>query len=78
MEIILTDIQLLALLICAILSYVAWKCRVPAVSVIPAIGFFIIGFDIYEASSDLLILGLFFTVAVVQFILAFNHSSGGH
>lgn len=73
MDFVLTDIQILAFIMCAALSFIAYKCRIPTIAVIPAIGFFILGFEIYEASEDLLILGLFFMVAVVQFILCFGH-----
>jgi len=41
---------------------------------VPAIGFFILGFEIYTASQDLLVLGLFYMTAVVQFVVCFGRS----
>ncbi len=76
MDIIITDIQILAMLICAALSFIAYKVRIPTIAVIPAIGFFILGFEIYTASEDLLILGLFFMLAVVQFVICFGAANG--
>lgn len=73
MEMIITDIQILSTIICAALSLVAWKARVPPVSIIPAIGFFVIGFQIYDASKDPLILGLYFFLAITQSVLCFGH-----
>jgi len=75
MEFILTDIQILGTLLCAVLSLVAYRLNIPPLAIIPAIGFFIIGFEIYSASEDLLILALYFTIAVVQFVICFGRSS---
>lgn len=75
MDIVLTDIQILALIMCAVLSYIAYRTRTPTISLIPAIGFFLLGFKIYEASEDLLILALFFMTAIVQFVLCFSHAT---
>ena len=74
MDLILTDIQILCILMCTALSFVSYKVRMPAIAVIPAIGFFILGFEIYSASQDLLILALFFMAAVVQFLVCFRSS----
>lgn len=74
MEMVLTDIQILACIICATLSFVAYKTKLPSIALIPSIGFFILGFEIYKASDDLLILGLFYMVSVVQFVLCFGHA----
>ena len=83
MDIIITDIQILAMLICAALSFIAYKVRIPTIAVIiitPVLvgrfGFFILGFEIYTASEDLLILGLFFMLAVVQFVICFGAANG--
>lgn len=75
MEFILTDIQILATIMCAALSFIAYRLNIPPLAIIPAIGFFIIGFEIYSASENLLILALFFITAVVQFVLCFGRSS---
>lgn len=72
MDMILTDVQILAVILCATLSLIAYKVRMPPIAVIPAIGFFVLGFEIYTASEDLLILGLFFMLAVVQFVICFE------
>ena len=72
MEIVLTDIQILATLICAVLSIIAYRTRIAPIAVIPAIGFFIIGFEIYTASENLLILALYYAVAIIQFVLCFG------
>lgn len=72
MDFVITDVQILGCIVCAVLSLIAYKCRYPSVAVIPAIGLFILGFEIYTASDDLLILGLFFMLAVVQFVICFD------
>jgi len=72
MEMVITDIQILCIAICTVLSFVAYKIRIPTLAVVPAVGFFILGFEIYTASQDLLVLGLFYLVAVVQFVLCFG------
>lgn len=77
LDTVITDLQLLSCLICAILSLVAYRVRIPSLAVVPAIGFFILGFELFNASHDLLILGLFYLVAVVQFVLAFGHARSG-
>lgn len=69
MEMIITDIQILELVICAVLAYVAYRTKQPAVALIPAIGLFVLGFQIYSASDDLLILALFYISAILQFVL---------
>ena len=69
---VITDIQVLCILMCAVLSFVAYRIRIPSLAVVPAIGFFILGFEIYTASQDLLVLGLFYLVAVIQFVLCFG------
>ena len=76
MDIILTDVQILAMLICGVLSLIAYKVRIPTIAVIPSVGFFVLGFEIYTASEDLLILGLFFMLAVVQFVICFGAANG--
>lgn len=72
MDLIITDVQVLCILMCAVLSFVAYKVRIPSLAVVPAIGFFVLGFEIYSASQDLLVLGLFYLTAVVQFVLCFG------
>lgn len=76
MELILTDIQILEILLCAALSFVSYKVRIPAIALIPAMGFFILGFQIYTASQDLLILALFYMGAIVQFMVCFRSKGG--
>lgn len=72
METVITDTQVLALIICAALSLAAYKCRMPPLALVPGIGFFILGYQIYDASGDALLLMLFFMVAVSQFILCYR------
>lgn len=72
MEMILTDIQILSILICGVLSLVSYKVRIPTIAVIPAVGFFLLGFEIYTASDNLLVLGLFIMTAIVQFVICFG------
>lgn len=67
MEMILTDIQLLEILICAVLSFVAYRTRIATIALVPSIGFFVLGFQLYDASQDIFILALFFLMAVVSF-----------
>ena len=69
MEMILTDIQILELMMCAVLSFVAYKVKMPSVALIPAIGLFVLGFQIYSSSDDLLILALFYITAILQFVI---------
>lgn len=71
-DLVITDVQVLCIIICAVLSFVAYRVRIPSLAIVPAIGFFVLGFEIYSASQDLLVLGLFYLVAVVQFVLAFR------
>ena len=73
MEMVLTDIQILGTIICFILSLVAYKVRIPSISIIPAIGLFVLGFQIYSASEDLLILGLYYFAAITQFVVCFGN-----
>lgn len=77
MELIITDIQILCIILCAALSLISYRTRLPPISVIPAIGFFVIGFQIYDASEDLLVLALFYMTAIVQFVVCFGHGSEG-
>lgn len=72
MDLILTDIQILGIIMCAVLSLVAYKCRMPPLSLVPGIGFFILGYQIFDASGDTLILMLFFLTAVSQFVLCYR------
>jgi len=74
MEMILTDVQIICIILCAALSFVAYKLKYPFLAAVPAIGFFILGFEIYTASQDLLVLGLFYMTAVVQFVVCFGRS----
>lgn len=74
MEMILTDVQILATLICAVFSFIAWKMRSPPIAIVPAIGFCYLGLQIYDASGDLMILGLYYFTASVQFLLSFGSS----
>lgn len=69
MEMLITDIQILEILLCAALSFVAYKTRMGSVALIPAIGLFILGFQIYSVSDDLLILALFYIAAILQFVI---------
>ena len=69
MEMIITDIQILEILMCGLLSFIAYKVKQPAVALIPAIGLFVLGFQIYSASDDLLILALFYITAILQFVI---------
>ena len=72
MEMILTDIQILAILLCLGLSLVAYKTRIAPLALVPSMGFFILGFQIYDASQDILILVLFFLTAITQFVVCFR------
>lgn len=72
MEMLLTDIQILALLLCLLMSYIAYRARSPAVSIVPCIGLFLLGFDIYSASDSFLLLGLLVTLAVSIFVICYS------
>ena len=70
----LTETQLLALLICAALAIIGYKVKQPGISLIAGIGLFILGFQIYDSSSDILLLGLMIMLAVSQFIITVSYS----
>lgn len=72
----LTESQILALIICAALAYIGYKVRQPGISLISGIGLFIVGFQIYQSSSDILLLGLMIMLAVTQFIITVSTSMG--
>ena len=72
----ITEIQILGLLICAVLSAIAYKTKQPPIALISSVGIFIIGFQIYSDSEDLLILGLCFVLAFVQFMICFPSRRG--
>ena len=72
MDMILTDIQILAILLCVGLSLVAYRTRIAPLALVPSIGVFILGFQIYGASEDILILVLFFMAAIAQFVVCFR------
>lgn len=72
MEIYLTDLQILGTLFCAVLFFIAWKLRLPMLAIIPSIGFFYLGLQIYDASEELLILGLYYFTAIVMFVICFG------
>lgn len=74
MEMILTDIQILAMLLCLGLSFVAYKTRMAPLALVPSMGFFILGFQIYGECHDILILVLFFMAAITQFVVCFRGS----
>lgn len=74
MEIIITDIQALALVACLIISYVAYRTRLPALSIVPTVALFIISFQLYTASEDPLIMLILWTCAVVAFIIPYRGS----
>jgi hypothetical protein len=73
---IFTETQLLALLICAALAIIGYKVKQPGISLISGIGLFILGFQIYQSSSDILLLGLMVMLAVSQFIITVSYSMG--
>ena len=70
----LTDTQILALIICAALAIIGYKVKQPGISLIAGVGLFILGFQIYSASSDILLLGLMIMLAVSQFIITVSYS----
>lgn len=72
MDMVLTDTQILAMLICAALTFVAFRVRMPTLALIPSVGFFILGYQIYDAAHDPLLLALFWVVAVVSFVICFR------
>lgn len=72
----LTDTQILALIICAALAIIGYKVKQPAISLIAGIGLFILGFQVYQSSSDILLLGLMIMLAVSQFIITVSYSMG--
>jgi hypothetical protein len=43
---------------------------------IAGIGLFILGFQVYQSSSDILLLGLMIMLAVSQFIITVSYSMG--
>lgn len=72
MELILTDIQILGMLMCAALAFIAYRVRIPPLAIVPSIGFYVIGFQIYDQSEDPLILVLFIMTAIVSFVICFR------
>lgn len=68
----ITDVQILAIIICSVMSYLAFKLRIPPLTLIPSAGFCIIGIQIYQEASDFLILALFIMLALTVSIITYG------
>lgn len=72
MDLILTDVQILGIIMCAVLSFVAYRIRVPSLALVPSVGFFILGYQIFDAAQDPLLLILFWVTAIASFTICFR------
>ena len=73
MDLVITDIQILGILMCAALTFIAYRLRIPSLAIVPSIGFFILGFQIYDEARDPLLLMLFFLTAIVSFVICYRN-----
>lgn len=71
---VLGDIDVLILVMCAILSLISIKMKSWPISFISMVGLIILSFRIYDATEDLLILALMWAVAFIQLIYAESRS----
>lgn len=71
----MTEGQLLVLIMCAILSVLAYKFKQPGLSLIAGAAMFILAVQLYDPESpDLLLLAMLFAMAIIQFVLVTAHS----
>lgn len=69
-----TEAQILILIICAIMALAGYKLKQPGLSFIAMVGLFIVSMDLYNASSDLLLLGVMLAAAISQFFITLSYS----
>lgn len=74
LNLVLGDIDILIMVMCAVLSLISIKMRSWPVAFISMVGLIILSFRIYDATEDLLILGLMWAVAFIQLIYAESRS----
>lgn len=74
LDLVVSDIDVLMLALCAVLSLLAVKMRSWPVASISYIGLILLSFRFYDATGDLLILGLMWAVAFIQLIYAESRS----
>ena len=74
MSLILGDLDILAMVMCAVLSLIAVKMRSWPIAFITTVGLIIESLCLYALSQDLLVLGLMWAVAFIQLIYAESRS----
>lgn len=74
MPLILGDLDILAMIMCAVLSLIAARMRSWPIAFIATVGLVIESLRLYAASQDLLILGLMWAVAFIQLVFAESRS----
>lgn len=74
LNLVLGDIDILIMVMCAVLSLISIKMRSWPVAFISMVGLIILSFRIYDATEDLLILGLMWAVAFIQLIYVESRS----
>lgn len=73
-NLVLGDIDVLILVMCAVLSLISIKMKSWPVAFVSMVGLIILSFRIYDATEDLLILALMWAVAFMQLIYAESRS----
>lgn len=68
----LDPIYVFGMLLCLLIAYLGYKQKSPAIMLVSCFGWIIIGFRIFEAAQDYLVLGLMVMVAFSQFFLAWR------
>lgn len=73
----MTDGQIISLLFIVAISFLAYRFKQPALSVVSGAGLFILAMQIYDPEApDLLLMALMILMAIVQFVVVLSHSRG--
>ena len=71
----MTDGQILVLIMCAVFAFLAYKFRQPALSLIAGAAMFVLSVQLYDPDSpDLLLLAMLISMAIIQFVLVLSVS----
>lgn len=68
LQTILTDVDVLILVVCVALTLIAHKARSWPPAFLSMVGLIILALRIFDAGQDLLLLGLMLAVAIIQVI----------
>jgi len=68
---VMTESQLLILIICGVISLLAWKFKQPALALVSGAGIMVLAMQIYNqaAEPDLMLLAMMIFMAITQFVL---------